>query len=408
MGVPAPADEADVWPRKDREMATSITRRELMSGAMALVAGRVWLRAQGQATAQAPVFTSDVDVVSLYVTVRDKQGALVRDLGRDAFSVREDGRQQALSFFSRESDLPLTIGILVDRTASESNMLAFERQASLAFLEHMLRPDRDKAFVVQYRGSTPELLQGLTSSRDELQAGLDRLLVRDAGEDAPAAARPQERDRWGNPRGDSRFGGRGGPSYAAALANAIRFASRDILSKQQGRKALLILGDGDHLNDEADEVIGASQRADTAIYAIRIYDDDFGKGRRGPGGEPGGINIGPVKIGVVGGQMGRGGPGGAMGPGGPGGMAPRGPENGEKNLKKLARETGGAYFEVDEKHSLESIYLQIEEELRSQYLLGYTPDAKAGEGFRAIKVDVSGKDLTVRCRKGYFGRGRRR
>ncbi len=387
-------------------MMTSITRRELMSGALALVAGRAWLCAQGQAGAQVPVFTSDVEVVSLYVTVRDKQGALVRDLGKEAFSVREDGRPQALSVFSRESDLPLTIGILVDRTASESNMLEFERQASLAFLEHMLRPDKDKAFVVQYRGSTPELLQGLTASRDELQAGLDRLLIRDEvdGASAGSGRGTPERDRWGNPRGG--FGGRGGPSYAAALANAIRYASRDIMLTQQGRKALLILGDGDHLNDEADEVIGASQRADTAIYAIRIHDEDFGRGR-GPGG-PGGINLGPVRIGVVGGTMGRGGPGGGMGPGGPGGMPPRAPENGEKNLKKLAKDTGGAYFEVDEKHSLESIYLQIEEELRSQYLLGYSPDAKAVEGFRSIKVDAKAKDLTVRCRRGYFGRGRRR
>jgi len=89
-------------------------------------------------------------------------------------------------------------------------------------------------------------------------------------------------------------------------------------------------------------------------------------------------------------------------------MGQRGPENGEKNLKKLAKETGGAYFEVDEKHTLESIYLQIEEELRSQYNLGYTPDAKAPEGFRPIKVDVSRKDLTARSRKGYFGRSRRK
>jgi len=152
-------------------------------------------------------------------------------------------------------------------------------------------------------------------------------------------------------------------------------------------------------------VIGASQRADTAIYAIRIYDEQFGR-NRGPGGEPGGIGLGPVRIGIVGGTMGRGGPGGGAGPGG--GVGQRGPENGEKNLKKLAKETGGAYFEVDEKHSLESIYLQIEEELRSQYNLGYMPDAKAAEGFRSIKVDVSRKDLTARCRKGYFGRSRRK
>ena len=268
-------------------MATSITRRELMSGAVAVLAGRAFLGAQSPTAGQAPVFTSDIEVVSLYVTVRDKRGALVRDLSKDEFSVREDGRQQAINFFSRESDLPLTIGLLVDRTASESNMLEFERQASLAFLEHMLRPGKDKAFVVQYRTPTPELLQGLTSSRDELQAGLDKLLIRgeDEGRGEPGR-RGQERDRWGNPARGGMFGAQGGTSYAAALANAIRYSSRDIMSAQQGRKALLILGDGDHLNDEADEVIGASQRADTAIYAIRIYDEDFGKGR-GAGGRGG-------------------------------------------------------------------------------------------------------------------------
>jgi hypothetical protein len=378
-------------------MSTGITRRELLFGTAAMVAGSRLLRAQAIGVAQRPTFSTDVELVSVNVVVRDKKGALVRDLTQEEFSLTEDGRSQIISLFSREGDAALTLGLLVDTTPSESNMLGELRRASLAFLQRMLRPGKDTAFLMQYY-SRPELLQGPTSSREALEAALEQLGVRESG--------------WGS-----------GGGYSAVLASAIQQACREVLAAQQGRKALLILGDGDHLGAQADDAIAAAERTDTQIFAIRIYDKSFGA-NRGPGGGPGGggpggggpgggmgpggggIKLGPIQIGLPGGGGMRGG-GGMGGPGGgPGGGMGRGGENGEKNLKRLSKETGGGYFEVGKKQTLDRIYATIEEELRSQYSLGYAPDAKALPGYRFIKVNVKRKGLRVRSREGYYSRAR--
>jgi VWFA-related protein len=383
-----------------------VTRRELLVRAALTVAGNVVMRAQSQTGAQRPNFTTGVEVVNVSVTVRDKSGRLVTDLSRDEFSISEDGRPQAISFFSRESELPLTVGLLVDTTPSESNMLEVEKSASLAFFSRMLRPDKDKAFLVQYY-SEIELLQGLTSKRGELEAGLDKLQAHGGrGRGGPGPA---------GDGGDS--GGRYpqlpvGPGLATALADAVFHSAREIMELQGGRKALLVLGDGDHVGDRLRRAISAAQGADTVIYPIRIYDKNAGTSAPTAGIHlPGGITIGP------GGGGARGGIGGGIGaphagppPGGPSGGGQGGGtdvERGKENLKQLARQTGGTYFEAGKrKDSLDQIYEQIEEELRSQYRLGYTPDAKALDGYRAIKVSVGRKGMVVRAREGYDPRVR--
>jgi VWFA-related protein len=381
-----------------------LTRREILAGAASVVvAGRV-LRAQQQPLPRPPrpTFSTDVEVVNVCVTVCDKSGRIVRDLSKEEFTLAEDGRPQSIDYFFRESDLPLTIGLLVDTTPSESNMLDVERRASLSFLTRMLRPEMDRAFLVQYHTQV-DLLQDLTSSREELEAALDRLEThgfanrgRGWGGSAPGGG-GQGRSGGG---GSAPPGGPGG--YENALSDAVCLASEDIMRKQQGRKALFILGDGDHLGDRGEEAIAAAERADTMIYAIRIVDERQGANNGGVR-LPGGVMIGgaPGGFGRGGGGAG-GGRGGGPG-GGPGGdMAARGKEN----LKKLAKQTGGAYFEVGKKESLDKIYGQIEEELRSQYSLGYTPDASAANGYRTIKVGVRRKGMVVRGREGYYPRAR--
>jgi len=176
------------------------------------------------------------------------------------------------------------------------------------------------------------------------------------------------------------------------------------MKKQQGRKALFILGDGDHIGNREEMAIAAALRADTLIYAIRIYDKNFGGGG-------GWRSLGQIP-GMGGPDMGRGGRGGGPGGGPGGGRGGRGsgggpnPADGKKNLQILSSRTGGAYFEVGKKETLERIYGKIEEELRSQYSLGYAPDASAQSGYRRIKIDVQKKGLVVQGREGYYPESR--
>jgi VWFA-related protein len=361
---------------------TPITRREVLLGALSTVAGCLILRGQENPSSQAPTFAVDVEVVNVFVTARDKKGNIVKDLLKEEFALSEDDRIQNIQYFTREIDLPLTIGLLVDMTPSESNMLEAEQKASLAFLNRMLRPEKDSAFLIQYSNEI-ELLQDLTSSREKLEAALNRL----------------QSHGFGNRNG--RRGSRqpAGSGYETALADAVYLASDEIMKLQQGRKALFILGDGDHLGDREKEAIEAAQEADTMIYSIRIYDKNFG----GNGGGLGSI-IGIPGMGGPGGGRGGGGGGPGRGPGGgsPGPGGGMNPSNGKKNLQELSSRTGGAYFEVGKKETLDQIYGKIEEELRSQYSLGYTPEANAAKGYRRIKISVQRKGVVVRGREGYY------
>ena len=107
----------------------------------------------------------------MFATVRDKDGKVVRDLAKEDFSLLEDGRPQTIQYFSRQSDLPLTLGLLVDTSMSERRMLGTERDASYSFLEKVLRPGSDKAFLIHFDHDV-ELLQDLTSSRERLEKAL--------------------------------------------------------------------------------------------------------------------------------------------------------------------------------------------------------------------------------------------
>jgi VWFA-related protein len=364
------------------------TRREILLGAASIVVGTRFLHSQDSPPAVRPKFSVDVEVVNVFVTVRDKKGAIVKDLTREEFTLSEDGRTQAIQYFSRESDLPLTIGLVVDTTPSESNMLEEERSASRIFLNNMLRPEKDTAFLIQYSNEI-ELLQDVTSSREKLEKALN-LLQRHSmeknnrGRGRSMPQRPTGRRKESDP-------------YATVLADAAFLASDEIMGLQEGRKALIILGDGDHVGDRMEEAITAAQKADTLIYAIRIYDKDFGAGGRGPGG-PGDPGRFPTGGGAGGRIPGGGGPF-------PGGGRER--SDGKENLQTLSRRTGGAYFEVSKKETLEKIYSQIEEELRSQYSLGYTPEANARDGYRRIEVGIKRKEMIVHGRDGYYPKPKR-
>jgi VWFA-related protein len=336
---------------------------------------------------QKPDISVDVKLVNVLATVHNKKGEIVRNLTNDDFVLEEDGRPQTIQYFSQESDLPLTLGLLVDTSMSQRSVLGQERTASYSFFDHMLREDKDKAFLIHFDHEV-ELLQDLTASRDKLEKSLELL-------ETP------ERDSGGGGYGGGQSGGGGGGGRGGMhghgagtlLYDAVYLASNEVMKKQQGRKAIIVLTDGvDHGSKESLETaIESAQRADTLVYSIYFAGSEGGGGNRGGFGGP---------------RMGGGGMGGGW-PGGGGGGRHRYPQeesvDGKKVLERLSRETGAHMYEVTKKESIEEIYARIEEELRHQYSIGYTPDrANAGPGYHKIHLATKQKDLIVQTRDGYY------
>lgn len=285
--------------------------------------------------AQDARLSGDVRVVTMQAIVRDRSGAIVKDLTKDDFRVEDDGRPQTIRDFSRGSDLPLTAAVVVDTSRSMQSLFEPERAASNRFFEQVLRDDRDAGAVVHFDVKVG-VLQTFTSSREQLAAALARLKV-------PARK-------------------------SALLYDAIGQTSQDLMRQRSGRKSFILLSDGVDVRSQSTigTAIEYAQRADTMIYSILFDAPDTGDGKL------------PIKVGPA---LRR-------------GAAP---------MKRLAHETGGRYFLVSDADPIDGIYAQIEEELRGQYTIGYTPD-KAGskEKFRKLKLTTVRKDLVVRTREGYY------
>jgi len=313
-----------------------------------------------------------------------------------------DNELQTIRYFNMDTNLPLTLGLLVDVSMSQRDAIDDERTASFAFLDDMLTAPagRDKAFIVQFAHQT-DLLQDVTNSKPKLQAGLKQLETSATGGDSSVT-----QVNSGSDTGDSSARARRGGG--TTLYDALFLSSDELMSKQTGRKAVIILSDGvdSGSKESLSSSIEAAQRADTIVYAIyfkgREADSGFNRdqGRQG-GGYPGGRG---------GGYPGGGYPGG--GGGYPGGGQGRQPESlparpdGKKILQRLADETGGGLFEVSKKMTLADIYKQIGAELRAQYRLGFTPDKDtASDGYHRIDLSLtksSPKNLFLQTRDGYY------
>lgn len=335
----------------------------------------------------------DARLVNLPVVVRDKKGALIQNLTKDDFTLQVDGKPQTIRYFDKDTNLPLTLGLLVDISQSQRSVLDEERTASSTFLDQMLTNPKDQAFIIQFARQT-ELLQDLTTSRPLLQKALKEI-------DTPS---PNSVDD----DSDSRRHSRGG----TVLYDALFLASDELMSKQTGRKALIILSDGVDRNSKENLVrsIEASQRADTVIYAIYFKGEEThpqnNNQQRGRGGYPGGGLPGGGYPGGGGGYPGgRGGgyPGGGNGGGNGGNYPTQSHVDGKKILERMAQETGGRLFEVKKNQDVAQIYNQIAEELRAQYRLGYTPTQDAASnGYHQVAVDIHQKGLVVQTRDGYY------
>jgi VWFA-related protein len=336
----------------------------------------------GQDQTSAATLSVDVKVVTLPVTVRDKHGQIVRNLTKDDFLLEEDGHPQTIRYFAKEANLPLTLGLLVDTSMSQRNVLDQERTASESFLDQMLTATKDQAFIIHFDREV-ELLQDLTSSRDKLQTALRSLETPRSDRDSGGGGESSPDSSPG--RSHRMHGGSG-----TLLYDAVFLASDELMKKQQGRKALIILSDGvDRGSKESlESAIGAAQRGDTVVYSIFFADNHQEEG--------GGF-----------GRLGGGWPGGGSGGGGRRGGGRRSPQearpDGKRILERISKETGGRLYEVSKKETVDQIYASIAEELRTQYSLGYTPDkANDAAGYHKISLTAKEKNLAVQTRDGYY------
>jgi VWFA-related protein len=331
-----------------------------------------FLRGQQTQEKEPATFSTNVKVVNLFANVRNKQGEIVKDLTKDEFLLDEDGRPQVIRYFSQESDLPLTLGLLVDTSGSQRRLINEERDASYRFFDQVLRPEKDLAFLIHFDFEV-ELLQDVTSSRRLLQKGLDNL-------EAPAGLqrqRPQQ-GRYPMPGGGGPVPGGGTDLYDAVL-----LGSDEIMRKQAGRKALVILSDGVDTGSKVSitTCIESAQRADTLVYSILFEDPEAYNSGGGMGG------YGGRRRGRMGGPM---------------PMPGSGHPDGKKVLEQISRETGGRFFRVSKKDTLSKVYAEINDDLRHQYSIGYSPDVTENRGFRHIHLVTKQKGLIVTTREGYY------
>jgi VWFA-related protein len=289
----------------------------------------------------------DVNVVNILTSVRDRRGALVPNLEEKDFTILEDGKAQNIKYFTKETDLPLTIGLLIDVSGSQRNLIDIERNAASQFFSQVLRK-KDEAFLISF-GEESELLQDYTGSPRLLSEGLNHLQV----SSGVGGIGPGPVPTASQPRG-------------TVLYESVYLAANDKLKSEVGRKVIVIITDGvdEGSRTTISQAIEAAQKADAVIYSIDYYD---------PGAYNNGFGI-------------------SFGGGG-----------GEGVLKKLSDETGGRMYKVDRKHPLDQVFRELQEEMRSQYAIGYTPanDTKDGS-YRKIEVKLSNKDLKAQARKGYY------
>jgi VWFA-related protein len=326
-----------------------------------------------------------VNEVILPVTVRDKKGQIVPNLKQDDFTLMEDGRPETIKSFTHETNLPFRLGLLVDTSRSQENALPGERSATGKFIDQMLSQPADKAFLLHFDHQV-ELLQDFTAAKPKLHHELDDMSASSGG---------------GGGQSSSDDGSGGRRRGGTQMYDAIYLAANELMLKEHGRKAIIVLSDGvDRGSKESlNDAIDAAEKANVSVYTVYFKGEEDHSG----GGNPG--------MGRRGGMGGGGYPGG--GGGYPGGGRRGGPTgtsepkvDGKKILEQIATRTGGLWFEAKKKDSFDEIYAQIGEELHGQYLLTYTPD-KAGssddtDGFHKVSLKAKDDKLQVITREGYY------
>jgi VWFA-related protein len=288
----------------------------------------------------------NVNVVQLFFNVKDKHGALIPSLKKEDFDIAEDGKPQTIKYFTAESNLPLTIGMMIDSSGSQRNVIDMEKEVGGAFLRQILT-DKDEAFVISF-DITVDLLQDFTRDPHRLQAALNKAKV---NVDYSSGGIP---GMGGGPVPQH------GNSPGTLLYDAVYLSSHDMLAKEVGRKAMILLTDGQDEGSrlKIQDAIEAAQKADAIVYVLLCADRGF----------YGGFGY-----------------------------------SGEGEMRKLTEQTGGRVINVGNKFDkLKEAFDQIASELRSQYNIGYTPsNTKRDGGYRKIEIKSKG-NYKIQSRAGYY------
>jgi VWFA-related protein len=280
------------------------------------------------------------NVVNVFATVRNKQHGIVNDLNKEDFKITEDGVEQKVEFFAKEVNIPITLGLLIDTSASMDRMIDAEQDAASRFLREVMRP-KDEAMVITFDFDV-DLLADFTQDTSVLSSAIRRARVNSVG--GGGVVTPGTIPQGNNSGGTD-------------LYDAIYLACHDELATEAGRKGVIILTDAEDTGSKLrmQDAIEAAQRSDAVIHVLLISDRmaTFGTG-----------------------------PGVA---------------------RRMADDTGGRVIDVHNEKSLEKAFDEISEELRSQYVLGYYPTNLKRDGtFRKIQVNVNRPDVKILARKGYY------
>ncbi len=296
--------------------------------------------AQAQQPTDVPTIRRQVNLVNVLFSVVNRRNRFVTDLEKDNFKIFEDKREQKIEFFSRRTDLPLRVALLLDTSNSIRERLKFEQEAAIDYLHNVIRPRKDLALLMTF-DNEPSIVQDFADDLSTLTEAIER----------------------------QRAGG------GTALYDAIHYACQQRLmnpplppgENPEVRRVLVVISDGDdNLSDHTrSEAIEMAQRAEVAIYAISTNTEWLTT--EGP--TPQKYHKSP----------------------------------GDQLLEQLAEETGGRVFFPYRIDDLAQSFLDISEELRSQYALAYAPSPRALDGkFHSVRITVDRKGLNVRARKGYY------
>ncbi|HLA94918.1 MAG TPA: VWA domain-containing protein [Pyrinomonadaceae bacterium] len=298
----------------------------------------------------------DTEVVNVLFTAQDKDRRLLLGLKKEDIRIFEDGKAQEINSFTRQIDLPMSLAILIDTSISQQRTLPEEKAAAISFIESFIRPAKDEVAVISFTGEST-LEQGMTNNLQRLRRAIDKVeFVPPAGYIGGGVMAP------GTPPISST-----GTQIAGSTAiwDSIWVTSAEILgpAPEKTRRAIILLSDGYNTSGKKkiDEAILAAQRAEAVIYSVGIGDNFYD-----------GVD--------------------------------------EGKLKAISEKTGGRAFFPRDEVELRKAFKQIEEEMRSQYLLAYEPNNQNLDGsYRKIEIQLANPEMTkqkvkLTHRQGYFAR----
>jgi VWFA-related protein len=304
---------------------------------------------------EAEVVRVETNLVNTLFTAVDKDRHFITSLSAGDVAVFENDVAQPVALFERETERPLSLVILIDTSDSQRGILADEKDAAQVFVDSVIRPDRDQAAIVSFTG-VPKVEQPTTNNIANLRAAIQRVRIEISAENERRIANdedplPKDQD----------------PSGYTGIWDAMWMSIRDILAAtpENTRRAIVLLSDGDDTSSSVkkQDVIDLAVRSNVAIYSIGLRDPNFGEGKLDSGA-----------------------------------------------LRKVSDKSGGRAFFPAQRSELRGAFSQIEQELRSQYLIAYSPTNKSHDGsYRRIKIEVINPELRknnaqLLYRNGYYAR----